>query len=67
LSSSTEPDLNESRKCLDHMLCHELAWQERREVDDLTPTSSRITVTELLDMVRPSGRPVAEGTRREAE
>jgi len=67
LSSSTEPDLNESRKCLDHMLCHEVPWQERREVDDLTPTSSRITVTELLDMVRPSGRPVPEGTRREAE
>jgi hypothetical protein len=67
LNSSTEPDLNESRKCLDHLLCHEVPWQERRDVDDLTPISSRITVSELLDVVRPSGRPVPEGTRREAE
>ena len=59
-------ELNESHKCLDHLLTHDVAWSERRQVDDTTPSTNRITVQELLELLLGDGRQIDESRKQEA-
>jgi len=59
-------DLSESNKCLDHLLTHDVPWSERREVDDTTPCTNRVTVQELLQLLLGNGRQIDERIKQEA-
>lgn len=64
-AADKDQDISESEKCLDYMLTKEVPWVQRREVDDTTPSTHRITIQELLSLVIRPG--VNERTRSEAK
>ena len=66
VASGTKADLSESDKCLDHLLTHDVPWLVRREKDDTTPSTNRITVQELLELLQSNGRVVDERVKTEA-
>ncbi len=59
-------ELSESHKCLDHLLTHDVPWFVRRERDNTTPSTNRITVQELLELLLTDGRQVDERVKVEA-
>ena len=66
VASGNQADLSESHKCLDHLLTHDVSWTERREIDDTTPSTNRITVQELLELLLGNGRQIDESRKQEA-
>ena len=50
-NSKQEKERNDSEKCLDYLLTREVYWQQRRDLDDTTPSTNTITIYSLLEIV----------------
>jgi len=66
VASGTQADLSESDKCLDHLLTHDMPWFVRRGRNDTTPSTNRITVQELLELLLEDEQKVDKRVKDEA-
>ena len=66
VASATQADLSESDKCLDHLLTHDMPWFVRRGRNDTTPSTNRITVQELLELLLEDEQKVDKRVKDEA-